>query len=50
LETINIICSVLNFDLSIFNTSYGAFSIDVRLIYLKGLEVAELTEEDIPMV
>jgi hypothetical protein len=28
----------------------GRSSINVSLIYLRGLEIAELTEEDMPMV
>ena len=30
--------------------SYGYSSINVSLTYLRGLEIAELKEEDMPMV
>ena len=36
--------------LTLLQKAMGHSTIDVSLTYLKGLEIAELNEEDIPMV
>jgi len=35
---------------SVFFSSYSKYNKNVSLTYLRGLEIAELKEEDMPMV
>jgi len=41
---------MVTFSYSIYNQAMGHSSINVSLTYLRGLEIAELKEEDMSMV